>query len=92
MSDLGFFRKQFVNYIRLEKALSENTVQNYIFDIEKFMDFLENKQEINEIKNVTDKVVEKYIFYLRNLQTKRGGYYSAKSVNRHISSLKPFLS
>lgn len=90
-SDMDFFRRQFVNHLRLEKALSENTVQNYIFDLDRFIAFLESREEITEVKNVSDKVVEKYIFYLRNLKTKKGGYYSSKSVNRHISSMKTFF-
>jgi integrase/recombinase XerD len=40
---------------------------------------------------VTDKIIESYIYYLRNKKSKTGEYYSIKSINRHISSLKTFF-
>lgn len=90
MSDLEFYKKQFVNYLRLEKSLSENTVFNYLFDIKIFFRYLE-KHNITEIKHVNDKITEAYIYSLRNLKSKKGNYYSTKSVNRYISSLKSFF-
>ncbi len=91
MSDLDFYRKQFVNYLRLEKSLSENTVLNYLFDLRIFLRFIEEKHNINEIKYVNDKIIEAYIYNLRNLKSKKGDYYSTKSINRFISSLKTFF-
>lgn len=91
MSDLEFYRKQFVNYLRFEKSLSENTVQNYSFDLRSFYSFLGEKHNITDIRNVNDKIIESYVYYLRNLKSKKGDYYSAKSVNRFISSLKTFF-
>lgn len=91
MSDLEFCRKQFVNFLRLEKSLSENTVQNYLFDLKSFFRFIEEKHNISEIKNVSDKIVESYIYHLRNIKSKTGDYYSTKSINRYISSLKTFF-
>lgn len=90
MSDLEFYKKQFVNYLRLEKSLSENTVFNYLFDIKIFFRYLE-KHNITDIKHVNDKITEAYIYSLRNLKSKKGNYYSTKSVNRYISSLKSFF-
>ncbi len=91
MSDLDFYRKQFVNYLRLEKALSENTVFNYLFDLRKFFRFIEEKHNIKDIKCINDKIIEAYIYYLRNLKSKKGDFYSSKSINRYISSLKSFF-
>lgn len=91
MNDLDFYKKQFVNFLRLEKSLSENTVQNYTFDLTRFFEYLKDKHNVNEIKSVNDKIVESYIFYLRNLKNKKDEYYSLKSINRHISTLKSFF-
>lgn len=91
MSDLDFYRKQFVNYLRLEKALSENTVFNYLFDLRNFFRFIEEKHNIKDIKCINDKIIEAYIYYLRNLKSKKGDFYSSKSINRYISSLKSFF-
>lgn len=91
MSDLDFYKKQFVNYLRLEKSLSENTVQNYLFDLKHFFDYVTEEHNINEVKSVSDKIVESFVFYLRNKKNKKEEYYSIKSINRHISSLKTFF-
>ena len=91
MSDVDFFRKQFLNYLRLEKSLSENTVSNYLFDLDRFINYLRDEHSVDNVKSVTDKIVESYLYYLRNMKSKTGGYYSIKSINRHISSLKTFF-
>jgi integrase/recombinase XerD len=91
MSDLDFFRKQFVNYLRLEKSLSENTLSNYLFDLDRFINYLKEEQSIENVNEVTDRTIESYVYYLRNKKSKTGDYYSIKSINRHISSLKTFF-
>ncbi len=91
MSNLEFFRKQFVNYLRLEKSLSENTLSNYLFDLDRFINYLKEEKKIENVEEVTDKIIESYIYYLRNQKSKKGDYYSIKSINRHISSLKTFF-
>lgn len=91
MSDVDFFRKQFVNYLRLEKSLSENTLSNYLFDLDRFINYLKEEQSIENVNDVTDKTIESYVYYLRNKKSKTGDYYSIKSINRHISSLKTFF-
>jgi integrase/recombinase XerD len=37
------YLKEYQNYLRLERGLSENTIANYSFDIEKLVAFLANK-------------------------------------------------
>jgi len=91
MSDVDFFRKQFVNYLRLEKSLSENTLSSYLFDLDRFINYLKEEQNIENVNEVTDKTIESYVYYLRNKKSKTGDYYSIKSINRHISSLKTFF-
>ena len=91
MSDLEFCKRQFINYLRFEKSLSENTVQNYLFDLKSFYNFVEEKHNTTDIKNISDKIVETYIYHLRNIKNKKGDYYSTKSINRYISSLKTFF-
>lgn len=91
MSDVDFFRKQFVNYLRLEKSLSENTLSNYLFDLDRFINYLKEELSVENVNEVTDKTIESYVYYLRNKKSKTGDYYSIKSINRHISSLKTFF-
>jgi integrase/recombinase XerD len=91
MKDIDFFRKQFVNYLRLEKSLSENTVSGYLLDLDRFIEYLNDEHSIESVNSVTDKIIESYIYFLRNKKSKKGEYYSIKSINRHISSLKTFF-
>ncbi|MCU0373292.1 MAG: site-specific tyrosine recombinase XerD [Ignavibacteria bacterium] len=91
MNDLEFLRRQFVNFLRLEKSLSENTVQNYNFDINFLFRFLESEKGINHIPEVNEKTINDYIYHLRNQKTKKGEYYSVKSVSRNLSCIRSFF-
>ncbi|MCI0473778.1 MAG: tyrosine-type recombinase/integrase, partial [Ignavibacteria bacterium] len=91
MNNLEFLRRQFVNFLRLEKSLSENTIQNYNFDISKFFRFLEPEKGINRIQEVNEKTINDYIYYIRNQKTKKGEYYSVKSVSRNLSCIRSFF-
>ncbi|MCE1165388.1 MAG: site-specific tyrosine recombinase XerD [Bacteroidetes bacterium] len=91
MNDLESLKKQFLNHLRLEKALSDNTVSNYSFDIGFFTGYLSEKKGITDIRQVNEEIIENYIYYLRNHKSKNGDYYSVKSINRYISTLKSFF-
>ncbi len=91
MDDLYSLEKQFLNHLRLEKALSENTISNYSYDIKYFIDYLTDERKIRDIKDVDEETVEKYVYFLRNQKNKNGDYYSVKSINRYISTLKSFF-
>ncbi|HWQ82286.1 MAG TPA: site-specific tyrosine recombinase XerD [Ignavibacteria bacterium] len=91
MNDLYSLEKQFLNHLRLEKALSENTISNYSYDIKYFINYLTEERKLSDIQNVDEEAVEKYVFFLRNQKNKNGEYYSVKSINRYISTLKSFF-
>lgn len=91
MNDLYSLEKQFLNHLRLEKALSENTISNYSYDIKFFIEYLTNERKLYDIKSVDEEAVEKYVYFLRNQKNKNGDYYSVKSINRYISTLKSFF-
>ena len=49
--------RQFSNYMRLERSLSDNTIEAYIRDINKFREFLElNGELINPLKISTQNI------------------------------------
>ena len=68
----------FINYLRIEKRLSSNTIFNYSLDIKKFYKFFNNK-----IDNLTKENIDKYIKSLNN--------NDASSINRNITSIRQFL-
>lgn len=77
--------KDYQSYLRIERGLSKNTIENYGFDIERLCLFLEtNSIEISPIK-INDETVQQFI------------YAVAKEVNprsqaRIISGLKSFFN
>ncbi|WP_428229902.1 site-specific tyrosine recombinase XerD [Flavobacterium sp.] len=77
--------KDYQSYLRIERGLSKNTIENYGFDIERLCLFLETNQiEISPLK-ISDETVQQFI------------YAVAKEVNprsqaRIISGLKSFFN
>lgn len=77
--------KDYQSYLRIERGLSKNTIENYGFDIERLCLFLEtNKIDVSPLK-ITDETLQDFI------------YAVAKEVNprsqaRIISGLKSFFN
>ncbi|WET01392.1 site-specific tyrosine recombinase XerD [Flavobacterium sp. YJ01] len=77
--------KDYQSYLRIERGLSKNTIENYGFDIERLCLFLESNQiDVSPIK-ITDETLQQFI------------YAVAKEVNprsqaRIISGLKSFFN
>jgi len=73
---------QFINYLRLERGLADNTIQAYSRDLIKFTQFLE-KSDLNPLQISRDQISE-YAGALR-----KG--LSVRSVARNISAIKMFF-
>ncbi|MBW1654001.1 site-specific tyrosine recombinase XerD [Flavobacterium quisquiliarum] len=77
--------KDYQSYLRIERGLSKNTIENYSFDIERLCLFLETNQiDVSPIK-ISDETLQQFI------------YSVAKEVNprsqaRIISGLKSFFN
>ena len=85
MSNWNSYLKEYQNYLRLERGLSPNTIQNYTFDIEKLVGFLtENNIEVSPIK-ITEEQVQQFIYAIST-------QVNARSQSRIISGLKSFFS
>ncbi len=75
---------EFKNYLKIERGLSKNTIDNYLLDISKLVDHL-NKNNINvDPVNITNENIKHFI------------YESSKTINprsqsRLISGLKSFF-
>ena len=74
--------KSFLNFIALEKGLSENTKQSYEFDLVKFAEYLQNLD--TEFKDVKFKHLTDYLSLLNDIGL------SAATRSRYISSLRSF--
>ena len=71
-------------YLLYDKQLSDNSVKSYVFDIEKYLLFMQNNN-INKIKNIRKEDIVKYINYIDEKEM-LGTY----SIARKMVSLKSF--
>jgi len=71
---------EFLTYLRIDKGYSENTINSYRLDLEKFLDFNKN---IN-INNISNDDLKKYVKHLKEEKL------NEKSISRNISCLKSF--
>lgn len=82
------YKKQFINFLRTEKSLSENTIQSYSFDLQKFTDFVDSKSSIG-IDNVSEHVILDFVKYLR-AGDEENKPFSEKSTARMLSTLRSY--
>ncbi|KAA3620589.1 MAG: site-specific tyrosine recombinase XerD [Flavobacterium sp.] len=78
-------RKDYINYLRLERGLSENSILNYNRDIRKLEDWLTENEMNTSPKSISEETVQQFI------------YDSARRVNprsqsRLISGLRGFFN
>lgn len=73
----------FINYLVIEKKLSENTKKSYLNDIKKYVNYLKNKK-INNVKNITRKDIISYIEYLNKEKC------SPKTISHNITCIKEY--
>jgi len=73
---------QFINYLRLERGLADNTIQAYSRDLSSFARFLE-EQDLSPLTVSRDQIIE----YLNSLKRS----LSARSIARNISATRMFF-
>ena len=73
---------EYIDYIKYERKLSDETVKNYKYDLNKFNSFLESKN-ISDFKKIDTKLIEEYLSTLNE--------YSSKTLSRNITSINNFF-
>lgn len=91
MDDLESKLKMYNVFLKTEKNLSDNSIISYNSDIIKFFGYLRENTPVSSIENVSDDVIRRYIGFLKKSFSKAEDYFSEKSVNRYISSLRSFF-
>jgi integrase/recombinase XerD len=77
--------KSYQSYLKLERGLSKNTIENYSFDMDRLCAFLENNCiEISPIK-ISEETIQQFIYAVSK-------EVNARSQARIISGLKSFFS
>jgi integrase/recombinase XerD len=73
---------QFINHLRVERGLADNTIQSYSRDLTSFLGYLD-KRGISPMKTTRDDITD----YIESLQ----GSLSLRSITRAVSALKMFF-
>ncbi len=89
--DFELNKKLFINYLRTEKSLSENTISSYTLDLDKFFSYVKDVKLIPNLNLISEETITDFISYLKNSGNKLEKNYSSKSISRFISSLKSFF-
>lgn len=72
-------------YLRIERGLSENTVKNYISDIEALAQFISSSRIAEKPKDCTKETLQLFIY-------EQARYVATTSQARKISSIKSFFN
>ena len=77
--------KSFQSYLKIERGLSKNTVDNYTFDLERLTRFLFENEIIISPEKINEETVQQFIYAVSK-------EVNARSQARIISGLKSFFS
>lgn len=70
--------EDYIDYVKFERKLSSKTCESYRYDLYKFSSFLE-KEGVSSFKKVTQNHIEKYLSYIKDM--------NSKSISRNITSI-----
>lgn len=77
--------KEYQDYLRLERGLSENTIINYSLDIQKLIKWIEQNEINSSPVSISEELVQKFIYEVSKSLNPR-------SQSRIISGLKGFFN
>ncbi|MCH4828865.1 MULTISPECIES: site-specific tyrosine recombinase XerD [Flavobacterium] len=76
--------KDYQHYLKLERALSKNSIENYTMDIEKLIQYLSHYNLNYSPINIKEEIIQDFIYYTAN-------NINPRSQARLISGLKSFF-
>jgi integrase/recombinase XerD len=83
--DWGNYIKSFQHYLKIERGLSKNTIDNYTFDLQRLCNYLEeNAISVSPIA-IEDETIQQFIYTISK-------ELNARSQARILSGLKSFFS
>ena len=74
--------EEFLNYLLIDRMLSDNTIKSYEFDLQSFLSFLSEQKRSVKVVNKED--LQHYLAHLYDLGCK------ATTVSRHLSTIRAF--
>ena len=85
MSSWQSYCKEYQNYLKIERGLSNNTIINYGLDLDKLVCFLDENNILQTPLTITEETIQQFIYYYAST-------LNARSQSRLISGLKSFFS
>jgi len=85
--DIKELKKEFLEYLEIERGRSLKTLENYDRYLKKFLDF----SKIKNPEEIDDELVRKYRLFLNREKTPKGENLSRKTQNYHLIALRMFL-
>ena len=85
MQSWNSYIKEYKNYLKLECGLSQNTIDNYVLDVEKLVGFLEANQIDESPVRIAEETVQQFVYTI-------AGQVNARSQARILSGLKSFFN
>ncbi|WP_194766447.1 site-specific tyrosine recombinase XerD [Tamlana sp. I1] len=77
--------KDYQSYLKIERGLSSNSIDNYILDVKKLISFLEENAITASPLNITSDIIQQFIY-------EAAKHVNARSQSRIISGLRSFFS
>jgi len=77
--------KSYQSFLKIERGLSKNTIENYTFDIDRLCAFLDQNQIAVSPINITEETLQQFIYTISK-------EVNARSQARIISGLKSFFA
>jgi integrase/recombinase XerD len=84
MTELPYV-ESYLAYIRLERTLSDNTAEAYMYDLERLRAFLK-QQRVDDITMVTPRILSEYVRVLYDIGLE------VTSIQRNMSSLRGYFA
>ena len=78
-------RTDYLNYLRLERGLSENSISNYTLDIRKLEDWLHENEISKSPVSISEETVQQFVYHIAK-------DLNARSQSRIISGLRGFFT
>lgn len=85
MSNWQSYIKEYQNYLKLERGLSQNTIANYTFDVGKLVLFLSQKEINCSPIQISEEIIQQFIYEMAS-------QVNPRSQSRLISGLKSFFN
>ena len=84
MSDFESALKQYLRFVKVEKGLAENSVLSYKNDLDRYLRFISNDLQINQLGGITVAHIENFLMELLSMEL------SVSTIARNISSIRSF--